>query len=130
MKLREDGGAEIDANEAFAQVVQAIDDVFAKCRAEVEEAEYVAASCFWHSLIGIDENGEPTTPVFTWAETRPADFVQKLRDELDEKEIHNRTGCAFSFELLDGETFVASRTSEKKFLIKPQNGFRFPIMSR
>ncbi len=95
VKITGDGGAEIDATEAFTQVVKAIDDVFSKCPAEVSDTKYVAASCFWHSLIGIDENGEPTTPVFTWAETRPADFVQKLRDDLDEKKIHNRTGCRF-----------------------------------
>ena len=95
VKITEDGGAEIDAHKAFEQVVKAVDDVFAKCPAEVAETKYVAASCFWHSLIGIDANGEPTTPVFTWAETRPADFVQKLRDDLNEKEIHNRTGCRF-----------------------------------
>jgi gluconokinase len=95
VEITEDGGAEIDANEAFAQVVQAIDDVFNKCPAEVAETEYVAASCFWHSLIGIDEKGAPTTPVYTWAETRAADFVQKLRDDLNEEEIHNRTGARF-----------------------------------
>ncbi len=95
VEITKDGGAEIDASEAFAQVVQAIDDVFKKCPAEVAETEYVAASCFWHSLLGIDEKGEPTTPVYTWAETRPADFVQKLRDDLNEKEIHNRTGARF-----------------------------------
>ncbi len=95
VEITDDGGAEIDAVEAFAQVVQAIDDVFRKCPAEVAETEYVAASCFWHSLVGIDEKGEPTTPVYTWAETRPADFVKKLRDDLNEEEIHNRTGARF-----------------------------------
>ena len=95
VEITDDGGAEIDANEAFAQVEQAIDDVFEKCPAEIADTEYIAASCFWHSLIGIDERGEPTTPVFTWAETRPADFVQKLRDDLNETEIHNRTGARF-----------------------------------
>ncbi len=91
----EDGGAEIDAAEAFSQVIKAVDDVLKKCPTEIAETEYVAASCFWHSLIGIDKNGEPTTPVFTWAETRPAHFVQKLRDDLNESAIHNRTGCRF-----------------------------------
>lgn len=89
------GGAEIDAEEAVAQVVQAIDDVFAKCGSEVEKAEYAAASCFWHSLVGIDDAGDATTPVFTWAETRPAEYVQKLRVDLDERSIHNRTGARF-----------------------------------
>ena len=35
------------------------------------------------------------TPVFTWAETRPAKYVQTLRDKLNESEIHNRTGARF-----------------------------------
>ena len=95
VKITEDGGAELDAKEAFEQVVQAIDDVLEKCPSEVAETEHAAASCFWHSLVGIDADGEPTTPVYTWAETRPEEFVQKLRDDLDEKAIHNRTGARF-----------------------------------
>ena len=91
----DDGGAEIDAMEAFLQVETAIDDVLKRCPAEVAETEYVAASCFWHSLVGIDKHGEATTPVFTWAETRPAKYVQKLRDDLHESATHNRTGCRF-----------------------------------
>ena len=88
----DDGGAELTAEEAFGQVCEAIDEVLLKFDGQIE---YAAMSCFWHSLIGIDENGEATTNVFTWAETRPAKYVQKLRDNLDENEIHNRTGCHF-----------------------------------
>lgn len=95
VEITDDGGAEIDANQAFAQVVAAIDDVFAKCPREIEQIQFAAASCFWHSLLGIDDKGEPTTPVYTWAETRPAKYVQRLRDGLDETSIHNRTGARF-----------------------------------
>ncbi|MGI8544419.1 MAG: gluconokinase [Aridibacter sp.] len=91
----DDGGFEIDVDEAFSQTVQAIDDVLGKIPAEVENVEYSAASSFWHSLLGIDKNGNPTTKLFGWAETRPAEYTQNLRDELNEKEIHNRTGCRF-----------------------------------
>ena len=95
VKSTDDGGAEIDATEAFSQVEAAIDDVLKNCPTEVAETEYVAASCFWHSLVGVDAHGEATTPVFTWAETRPAKYVQKLRDDLSESTTHNRTGCRF-----------------------------------
>lgn len=88
----EDGGAELTADEAFLQVCEAIEEVLSKTSQTIE---YVAASCFWHSLIGIDADGNATTPVYTWAETRPAKFVQTLRDNLDEKEVHNRTGARF-----------------------------------
>ena len=95
VRTTEDGGAFIDAARALAQVVKAMDDLVKKCPAETGAVEYVAASCFWHSLIGIDETGAATTPVFTWAETRPAKYVRKLRDKLDETAAHNRTGCHF-----------------------------------
>ena len=95
VEITDDGGAEISAAEAIQQVVNAIDDVLAKNDALIEQIEYVAASCFWHSLVGIDDAGHATTPIYTWAETRPAKYVQSLRDKLDETEIHNRTGARF-----------------------------------
>ena len=90
-----DGGAEIDADEAFRQVVKAVTDVQRKIPAKIKPVEYAAASCFWHSLLGIDANGEPTTPVYTWAETRPKNFVKVLQRQFDETKIHNRTGARF-----------------------------------
>ena len=95
VEITDDGGAEIDAEEAFAQVIEAIDEVLEKNNALVEQIQYVAASCFWHSLVGVDAEGRTTTPVYTWAETRPAKHVQTLRDQLNETEIHNRTGARF-----------------------------------
>lgn len=88
----EDGGAELTAEEGFSQVCQAIDEVLTKTDKQID---FVSASCFWHSLVGIDENGNATTNVFTWAETRPKKFVKNLRENLDENEIHNRTGARF-----------------------------------
>ena len=91
----EDGGAEIDAFEAFAQIEKAIDDVLIKSAKLKGEILYVAASSFWHSLVGIDEKGKPTTKVFGWADTRSAKFVAQLREKLNENEVHNRTGARF-----------------------------------
>ncbi len=92
VNFTEDGGAELTADEAFTQVCDAIDEVLRRFH---ENIEFVAISCFWHSLIGIDADGNATTPVYTWAETRPAKYVQTLRDNLDEIAIHNRTGARF-----------------------------------
>jgi len=90
-----EGGAEIDAEEALQQVAQAIDDVLKKSKNIKDEIEFVAISCFWHSLLGIDKQGRPTTKVFGWAENRAAKYVSKLREKLDETKIHNRTGARF-----------------------------------
>ena len=91
----EDGGAEIDALEAFAQIEKAIDDVLKKSPKIKGEILYAAASSFWHSLVGIDAQGKPTTKVFGWADTRSAKYVADLRKRFDENEIHNRTGARF-----------------------------------
>jgi gluconokinase len=91
----DDGGAEIDAGEAFAQVARAIDDVLEKAKDVKGEIEFAAASSFWHSLVGVDKKGEATTKVFGWAETRPAKYLPDLRKKLKETAVHNRTGARF-----------------------------------
>ncbi|HEY0049761.1 MAG TPA: gluconokinase, partial [Pyrinomonadaceae bacterium] len=90
-----DGGAEIDADEAFGQVVEAVDAVLKKTKSLKDEIEFVAASSFWHSLVGIDKKGEPTTKVFGWADTRSRKYVSVWRENFDESGVHNRTGARF-----------------------------------
>lgn len=90
-----DGGAEIDADTAFRQVVTTIDAVLesaAKVRGNIVS---VASCSFWHSLMGIDERGKPTTPVYGWADNRSRSYVDALRRRFDETETHNRTGARF-----------------------------------
>ena len=93
--VTDEGGAELNAEIAFKQVEKAIGDVLKKYPPEDGEIQYAATACFWHSLIGVDAGGEATTPVYIWAETRPAKYVDVLREKLDEKKIHNRTGARF-----------------------------------
>ncbi len=91
----EDGGAEIDADEAFDQVVAAVDEVLRKADKIKGEIRHVAASSFWHSLVGIDAKGRPTTKVYGWADTRSCDHVATLRKKFNETQVHNRTGARF-----------------------------------
>jgi len=87
------GGFEIDANTAFEQVIGAIDDLYQKCGIDAARARFGAVSSFWHSIVGVDDYGEPTTKLFAWAETRPAAFVAQLKRDLNERDVQNRTGC-------------------------------------
>jgi gluconokinase len=95
VNFTDEGGAELDAEAALAQVEQAIADVFAKAGNSAAKIEHVTASCFWHSLVGVDENGKALTPLLTWADTRSAKCVETLKAHFDESETHNRTGCRF-----------------------------------
>lgn len=91
----DDGGAEIDAELALRQIVRAIDDVLARSSDVEGEVTHVATSTFWHSLVGVDVKGRPTTKVFGWADTRSREYTDVLRRKLNEIETHNRTGARF-----------------------------------
>ncbi len=93
LSATDDGGAEIDADEAFAQVEEAIADAIGKSAGR--SIRIVAISSFWHSILGIDADGNPTTKVFAWAENRPAKYIETLRRDLDPIATHNRTGAHF-----------------------------------
>jgi gluconokinase len=66
------------------------DELVDACRAvlgQVGEGDALAISCFWHSLVALDEHDRPTTPILTWRD---------MEDEppaLDPAAYHGRTGC-------------------------------------
>lgn len=84
-----DGGVTTDPDTLLDLTVRAIDEAM---DAEVEVIG-AATSTFWHSLLGLDASGDPTTPVITWADRRSAEAARTLRERLDEEEVHRRTGC-------------------------------------
>lgn len=90
-----DGGSEIDTEKAFRQVVSAIDEVLAATAKLGGEITRVASCSFWHSLVGVDEKGKPTTPLLGWADNRSRKYVEVLRKKFDETVTHNRTGARF-----------------------------------
>ena len=85
--------AELDADKIVDEVIKTVDELLASYSGD--QVRCIAISTFWHSLIGIDAAGLPTTPVLTWADTRAALFAKQLRSNFDELEIHSRTGCRF-----------------------------------
>jgi gluconokinase len=56
--------------------------------AQVGEGDALALSCFWHSLVAVDERDRPLTPVLTWQDGG-GEFVPVL----DAEAYHRRTGC-------------------------------------
>lgn len=93
--VTDEGGAEIDAEVALAQLTSAIDEVLIKAGTSAADIKHAVASCFWHSLVGVDRDGKALTPVYGWADTRSAKYVEVLREKFDEQTSHNRTGARF-----------------------------------
>lgn len=89
------GLGEFDPEALVHEVISTIDELFGSSSIERGSIAFVAISTFWHSLVGVDKDGKPTTPLLTWADTRAAQEARKLRATFDEHEIHVRTGCRF-----------------------------------
>ncbi len=84
-----------DADLLLEQVTEALDDLFLKRFESITRVELIAVSCFWHSLMGVNTSGAPTTPVFGWSDLRSDAAAAQLKTELDETSLHTRTGCRF-----------------------------------
>ena len=87
--------AELDPDQLVDEVIRTVDQLLTYHYPSATPIEFVALSAFWHSLVGIDAAGLPTTQLLTWADTRAAQFVAELRGCFNEQEIHARTGCRF-----------------------------------
>jgi gluconokinase len=85
----------LDAEESLALVVRTIDHVLDLAEPNDFKIQIISVSCFWHSLVGVDESGRATTPIFTWASTKATAAAQELRESFDERSVHSRTGCRF-----------------------------------
>jgi gluconokinase len=84
-----------DADSTVSLVAETIDALLDKPHSATHRIELIAVSCFWHSLVGVDREGVPTTSILGWADTRGISAVKELRNRFDETEIHLRTGCRF-----------------------------------
>ncbi|RKN47659.1 gluconokinase [Micromonospora endolithica] len=86
-----DGTSVIDGDQVTAEVEQVLDAVTGDPRLGTRIAG-VAMDTFAASLIAVDAAGRALTPCLTYADSRSADAVATLRNELDEQAVQQRTG--------------------------------------
>ena len=87
------GAAEIHPDHLLNCLWTCIDLVMEKSQPLVGSFIGVATSTLVGNILGIDASGQAVTPVYTYADTRPETEVGRLRRELDNSAVHNRTGC-------------------------------------
>jgi gluconokinase len=87
-----DGSAIIHPGELLEKFCAVIDETLETKAAKLEIAA-VGVSSFWHSLIGLDKQGNPTLPVWVWADRRSAEQAHLLSGEHDVGGLHESTGC-------------------------------------
>ena len=98
------------ADDLLDLVAQAVDGTLSKIGEDANSITAVAISTFWHSVLGVDDGGNPTTPVLTWSDRRAADAAAQLRSRLDEEAVHRRTGCVLHSSYLPAKLTWLSQT--------------------
>jgi len=96
-KVRTTDAGEVSSDpDALVKLIgQSIDGALKAARKEKVDILGVGVSCYWHSLMGVDRAGRPTTELLTWADTRSASETAGMRAHFDERAYHARTGCFF-----------------------------------
>ncbi|HUB66170.1 MAG TPA: gluconokinase [Candidatus Methylacidiphilales bacterium] len=90
-----DGRAELrpaDLDRAVRQAVASTLKIWRKKKSPHPIAG-IGVSCFWHSLLGLGQDGRPLTSIYTWADSRCHQEAALLRRDPGEAFIHARTGC-------------------------------------
>jgi gluconokinase len=90
-----EGEVSVDVDMLAGVVVQTIDEVLKAAGELTQHIGAVAMDTFWHGLIGVDASGRPITPLITWEDTRAYHSALALREQLDERTVHDRTGARF-----------------------------------
>src|SRR5437868_14290578 len=96
-KVRTTDAGEVssDPDALVKLIAQSIDGALKAARKEKVAILGVGVSCYWHSLVGVGRTGRPTTELLTWADTRSAAEIGRMRSRFDERAYHARTGCFF-----------------------------------
>jgi gluconokinase len=105
-----DGTSEEDADQIRRATESAIDTVLAKAADLVSEIIGVGFDCMSSTVLGVDKNGNALTPVYTYADTRSAPDVDRLRGELNVPIIYDRTGVMQHTSYLPGRIRWLKRT--------------------
>lgn len=93
MDTTPDGGVEIDPDRLVGIICECIDGLFRGANRLFNRLGGVACCTFWHSLVGVDADGQPLTPVFSWNDTRSRDDAAALIERVDVDSVHSRTGA-------------------------------------
>ncbi len=112
-----DGQAELDPAAIEDAVERAFQKTLAAWRKTKSPAPIAAIgiSCFWHSLLGLDAQGRPLTPIYTWADSRCRHDAELLRKNPGETAIHARTGCMARASFWPAKLLWLHRTQPRLF---------------
>ena len=111
----DDGGVQIDPDRLVALCVKALSAACIQLRHANIKPAAVACDTFWHSIMGVDADGKPATPLLHLLDTRSGTAAAKLRGMLDNRAQHARTGCVLHTSYPPAKLLWLSETKPDEF---------------
>ncbi len=96
MQTAANGTGVYDIGQVLENVVHVIDHLLVHVGPLADQIGAVAMDTLVSNILGVDADGTPVTPVYTYADTRNAPDADTLRTELGSAgmaQSHDRTGC-------------------------------------
>lgn len=88
-----DGSVRLAHGALIDLVGHAFDGFIAKIGTLASDVVAGGISCFFHSIAGLNDAGQPLTPVLSWADTTSAGHAASLRQQIDAMHTHACTGA-------------------------------------
>ncbi len=88
-----EGAVEEDPDEMLARIERCLEQALQQAGPNARAIGGVACDTLASTILAIDKAGKPITPLITYADTRNAADSVALRRQLDERAVHDRTGC-------------------------------------
>jgi gluconokinase len=110
-----DGGWEIDANQLADIAARSIGEICAQIRGKDIKPIAVAVDTFWHSIVGVDADNNPSTALLHPFDTRSAGAAQDLAGRIDNTAQHKRTGCVIHPSYPPAKLLWLSQTQPEAF---------------
>jgi gluconokinase len=107
--IEPDGTVVADADQLCAEVVAVIDALLEGAGKHAHGIVAVAMDTFASTIVGVDTQGHAVSPVYTYADSRPADCIDELRQRLDEDAAQQRTGVRFHASYLPARVLWLAR---------------------
>ena len=90
---KNDGTSQQDPEMLRSIVEESIDIVLEKSEGYIENIVGVGLDSMASTLVGINKYGKPITPIYTYADTRSNNQVDKIKQDLNETILHQETGA-------------------------------------
>lgn len=84
--------AEEDPKDIFDAVLATLNQVIRVADISPKSIKFISFSSAMHSLLLMDENNEPLSRIYTWADNRSAKSIENFKDSKEGFDIYKKTG--------------------------------------